>query len=325
MQNKFLLFAVLTLLGCSCGKKTAKTPEQPPVAVPQFDADSAWHYADTQVAFGPRTLGSKAHDLCADFLAARLSDFGATVTVQEATLSLVDKTPVAIKNIIGAFQPENRNRVMLCAHWDSRPFADHDPDPANRNRPIDGANDGAGAVAVLLEIARQIGIEQPTIGIDIVFFDAEDWGPHHNDETNLHHGDWCMGSAWWAQNPHTQNYTARYGILLDMVSATGAQFYKEYFSTQRAPQIVKKVWDAAQAAGYADWFPARQGSAIEDDHLQVMRYRRFPCIDIIHYEPASETGFGTYWHTLGDNMTSVSRETMKAVGQTVMQVIYNER
>jgi len=214
---------------------------------------------------------------------------------------------------------------MLFAHWDSRPFSDRDPDPANYHTPIDGANDGAGACATLLEIARQIGQQQPAVGIDILFFDAEDWGVPDFDEKNQHISSWCLGSDFWARNPHKQNYTARYGILLDMVSAPNARFMKEGYSLQSAPDIVRKVWEAAQILGYGSYFVAANGSTIEDDHVHVIRHRRIPCIDIIQYDPETESGFGAYWHTQDDDMDHVSKKRLQATGQTVMYVIYHEK
>jgi len=324
---KFIFFTVLSLACCSCTPQQAnQTPQQTAtVKTPEFSADSAFRYTAEQTAFGPRVPNTASHKACAAYLIEKLNSFGSETTVQETTLYLADKTPIEIKNIIGSFLPERKNRILLCAHWDSRPFADHDPTPANRTKPIDGANDGAGACAVLLEIARQISISQPTVGIDIIFFDAEDWGENHDQPESRHHGEWCMGSEYWAKNPHKPAYNAQYGILLDMVSGEGAQFYKEYYSTRFAPQIVDKVWQAAQATGFGTYFPNQTGGYIQDDHIAVNIHRKIPCIDIIQYDPYSETGFAPFWHTLDDTIDNVSRETLKAVGQTVLHVIYNEK
>jgi Zn-dependent M28 family amino/carboxypeptidase len=290
-----------------------------------FNADSAYFYTEKQVSFGPRVPGSPAHDLCGNYLAGELRRFGATVTEQETTLRLMDHSPIAIKNIIGSFQPENKTRILLCAHWDSRPYADHDPDSKNWRTPIDGANDGAGACAVLLEVARLSKITQPAVGLDIIFFDAEDWGKPDFPDTDKHYGTWCMGSEYWAQNPHVPSYSARFGILLDMVGGPNAQFFKESVSTHYASHVVKKVWEAAQAVGYDSYFPNRPGGGIEDDHVQVIRYRNIPCIDIIQYDPDSETGFAPYWHTLDDAMKNVDKNTLRAVGQTILYVLYKEK
>jgi len=319
-------FLCILAIGFSC-KQSPKTPVSitPAVAVPVFNADSAYQFTATQVAFGPRVPDTDAHEACAGYLSGELKRFGAALTLQEATLQLQDGTPVKIKNIIGSFQPENKSRILLCAHWDSRPYADHDPNPDNRMKPIDGANDGAGACAALLEIARQAGMNPPPVGLDIIFFDLEDWGPPDFTTQNRRYGDWCMGAEYWARNPHIPKYVAQYGILLDMISAPDAQFYKEIESQQGAAPVVKKVWEAARATGYDSYFVDRDGGQIIDDHVPVMNYRNIPCIDIIHYDPNSSSGFGSYWHTLNDNMNNVSKETLTAVGQTVLYVLYHEK
>ena len=325
-MKSFLVFLCILTLGFSCKQSPkAQNTVVETISVPVFNADSAYHFTATQVAFGPRVPGTEAHEACGNYLSGELKRFGATVTEQVATLKLRDGTPIQIKNIIGSFQPENKTRVLLFAHWDSRPYADHDPNPDNRMKPIDGASDGAGACAALLEIARQAGITPPAVGLDILFTDLEDWGPPDFPAKDSHYGDWAMGAEYWARNPHVPNYSARYGILLDMVSAPGAQFYKEGISQQYAPQIVKKVWEAARAVGYDSYFINRDGNPIDDDHVPVNKYRRIPCIDIIHTDPGSPTGFGSYWHTLDDNMTNVSKETLTAVGQTVLYVLYHEK
>jgi hypothetical protein len=326
MTKKILLITYVLLIGLSCKQvPKAQGNISSNIDVPAFNADSAFYYTATQVAFGPRVPETPAHDSCGVYLANELQRFGAQVTEQKATLQLVDKSPIHIKNIIGSFNPENKNRVLLFAHWDSRPYADNELNPENRNKPIDGANDGAGACAILLEIARQVNNSPLTIGLDIIFFDAEDWGEPHFPVKDKHYGDWCMGSTYWAKNPHIQNYTAKYGILLDMASAPGAQFYKEYFSMEKATHIVQKVWEAAHAAGYQSYFINWKSGAIEDDHVPVNKYRKIPSIDIIHYDPDTSSGFGAYWHTLDDNMSNVSKETLQAVGQTVLYVLYHEK
>ncbi|GHT73647.1 glutamine cyclotransferase [Bacteroidia bacterium] len=325
MSNKLFFLISIALIGFSCKQNAqtntpSKTVEK--VVVPEFNPDSAYVYTATQVAFGSRVPNTPAHKACGNYLAGELRRLGAGVIEQEATLQTYDNQSIQAKNIIASFNRENKNRVLLCAHWDSRPYADNDANPENHRKPIDGANDGAGACGVLLEIARQIGEHSPNIGIDIILFDAEDWGEPQFDRRGR--DGWCLGSEYWAQHPHVLNYTANYGILLDMVSAPNAQFYKEYFSMQYAPNVVKKVWEAAQVCGFSNYFINRQSGGIEDDHLQIFKHRKIPCIDIIQYDPNTSSGFGDYWHTLNDNMDRVSKETMKAVGQTVLYVIYNQ-
>ena len=275
----------LTLLLVACGGKQNKPIEQsqaPLVVAPSFNADSAYHYTAEQVAFGPRVPNSEAHRACGDWLEAELERFGAQVTSQNVTLRAYDGTILAARNIIGSFKPESNKRVLLCAHWDSRPWADADPDSKYHRTPILGANDGASGVGVLLEIARQLQAQPAEIGIDIIFFDAEDYGTHAEDDDESAEGSnsWCLGSQYWARVPHTQGYMARYGILLDMVGGKDARFHREGFSEHFARHIVDKVWAAAHASGNGQWFPYADGGVITDDHLPINQLARIPCIDI---------------------------------------------
>ncbi|MDR1370590.1 MAG: M28 family peptidase [Dysgonamonadaceae bacterium] len=319
-----ILITIVTVSACGQANKPS-LKEESKVNIPAFNPDSAYIYTAEQVAFGPRVPNTQAHVDCGNYFVSKLKSFGATVYEQNANLKTYDGIELKAKNIIASFQPENKNRALLFAHWDTRPFSDRDPNPENYRKPIDGANDGAGSCAVLLELARQIGTQQPAIGIDLILFDAEDWGAPTFDEKNHPFSGYCLGSDFWGQNPHIRNYTARYGILLDMVSAPGARFYKEYYSKQTAPGIIKKVWEAAQICGYGQFFVDADGGGVEDDHTHVMKHRKIPCIDIIHYDPATDHNFGAYWHTQNDNMDNISRETLKAVGQTLLYVIYHEK
>ena len=321
-----LLLVICFAFSCS-GEKT-KQPvanAQEAIRIPSFSADSGFVFTQRQVDFGPRVPGTPAHKAGGNYLVSELKRFGASVIEQEMELKLYNGKIISARNIIGSFQPENKNRVLLCAHWDTRPFADRDPNPANHRTPIDGANDGAGSCAVLLEIARQIQIKQPEIGIDIIFFDAEDWGVPSFERGSYKDSGYCLGSEYWSKNPHVKNYTARFGILLDMVSAPDAVFYKEFYSMKHAANVVQKVWETAAKLGHGRYFINAMGGGIEDDHLQIIRNRQIPCIDIIHYDPHSPTGFGTYWHTLNDNMSNVSKDTFQAVGETIIHVLYSEK
>ena len=134
---------------------------------------------------------------------------------------------------------------------------------------------------------------------------------------------WCLGSQFWAKNPHIPNYTAEFGILLDMVGSKGAAFYKEYTSMRYAARYVDLVWNTARDLGYGKFFIKADGGAITDDHQYVIAGRNIPCLDIINFDPETDSGFGSYWHTVNDNMQIIDRETLKAVGQTVMEVIYS--
>ena len=314
----FLIFA----LSCCTPKKGAVVVEQPGVTVPAFNADSAYSFVSSQVAFGPRVTGSDAHKACGDWLAAKLRAFGAEVTEQTADLKAYNGDPLPMRNIIGSYNTATNKRVILCSHWDSRPWADNDPDVKKHHTPIDGANDGASGVGVLLEIARQMQLQQPTIGVDIIFFDAEDYGMH-SDEYDSSDNTWCLGSQYWARHTHRADYIARFGILLDMVGAPNSRFCQERYSRRYAGSIVDKVWMTAHALGYGAYFPLSAGSYVTDDHLPLNEKARIPSVDIIPYD--EEYGFGEHWHTVKDNMDWIDVATLRAVGQTVMHVVYNEK
>ena len=322
----------VALLACSlaaCGEarnqpKDDKMANQVAATVntPTFDADSAYIFTDNQVKFGPRVPNTHAHKDCGNYLVSELKRFGAKVYEQEATLIAYNNTPLEGKNIIGSYNPECDKRILLFAHWDSRPYSDQD-DAANHHKAIDGADDGASGVGVLLEVARQIGQKGPEgVGVDIIFFDAEDYGTP--EFVNDYKQDtWCLGSQFWAKNPHVANYRAEFGILLDMVGAHGATFFKEGTSMRKAPGIVEMVWRTARDLGYGKFFINAAGGYITDDHQYVIEGRGIPCIDIINYDPDTDHGFAPYWHTQKDNMENIDRETLKAVGQTVLEIIYN--
>ena len=316
----------MLLTATSCGSNSSKTSstddtdKESNVQVPQFDADSAYKYVQAQVDFGPRTPNTKGHVACGDYLAKTLAAHGAKVTNQYADLLTFDGTLLKARNIIGSYKPENKKRIALFAHWDTRPWADNDPDEKNHRTPVMGANDGASGVGVLLEVARLINQQQPELGIDIIFFDAEDWG---SSEVN---DSWCLGSQYWARNPHVANYNARYGILLDMVGGKDATFYKEAYSQKYAPDVNKKVWKKANQLGYGRTFIDESGGGTTDDHLYVNEIAQIKTIDIVPHHPECEaSSFGPTWHTVKDDMDNIDRSTLKAVGQTVLAVIYNEK
>jgi Zn-dependent M28 family amino/carboxypeptidase len=295
------------------------------VPTPVFSADSAYAFTEKQVNFGPRVPGSQAQIECATWLTSKLRSFGADIIVQEATVKVFDGRSVPMKNIIARYQPEKSNRILLMAHWDSRPFADQDPDPAKHDLPIAGANDGASGAAVLLEIARGLQSMPTPLGIDIILFDVEDYGTPSGRDTDSKPEFWCLGSQYWAKNPHIQGYFARYGILLDMVGAPNAEFTMEEVSRNYAQSVLDKVWKAGNKLGYGKFFTYRKTSPLIDDHLFINQIIGIPSIDIIQNDVTTESSFGSFWHTQADNMSNISRETLSAAGKTVISVIYNEK
>ena len=323
---------MLALLLMACGNTKKSTTETSTVAVPvgpTFMADSAYLFCQQQCDFGPRTMNSEAHDRCGQWIAEKFRQYGMEVTLQRADLSGYDGTTLKCTNIQASYRPDIQNRILLCAHWDSRPWADNDPDEQNHRRPVMAANDGASGVAVMLEVARLLSRDTLTVGVDFVCFDAEDWGTPQWVESEGSDADtWALGAQYWASQFSAQNTgaTPRYGILLDMVGGEGARFYQEQVSLYYAPNIVKKVWDAAETVGYGSLFPKDEGGAITDDHLPVNRKAGIPCIDIIPYYPECEaSSFGPTWHTVNDDMKHIDKNTLQAVGQTIIQTLYSEK
>ena len=239
-----LCLIAVAIVACSSNRKQAVNEDgaqeaiPASVVVPAFNADSAYRYVQEQVDFGPRVPNTAAHRACGDYLIGKLKQFGATVHVQEADLVAYDNTILKARNIIGSFNPDNRRRVLLCAHWDSRPYADSERSKKKQREPILGANDGASGVGILLEMARLMQQQAPTIGVDIIFFDAEDYGIPTFYKGNYKADTWCLGSQYWGRVPHVQGYNARYGILLDMVGGRGATFYREGFSQRTGLRLL---------------------------------------------------------------------------------------
>ncbi|MCD4773472.1 MAG: M28 family peptidase [Bacteroidales bacterium] len=302
-------------------KKESKTSETVKIVIPDFNQDSAYIFVENQVKFGPRVPGTKANLDCAQYLTNTLKRFTPHVQIQDFKARVYNGNIITGQNIIATFKPEAKNRILLCAHWDSRPYADHDLDINNANTPIDGANDGASGVGVLLEIARQLNKSQPKAGIDIILFDLEDYGEPQGVQSKLE-DNWALGSQYWAKNPHKINYKARFGILLDMVGASDALFTQEGTSMYFAPHIMRKIWNKAEEIGYGDYFSTEETGAILDDHHYVNLILGIPTIDIIHYDPTTKTGFFKYWHTINDNIDVIDPVTLKVVGQTVLAVIF---
>ncbi len=327
----FLLCFIAFLFSCKGPgpkEKPAATSdtEAVKIIIPAFNADSALQFVKVQTEFGPRVPGSKAHAGCAAWLYEKLLQTTPDVILQDFKARVYDGKVYNGKNIIAVYNPEAKARIMLCAHWDSRPYADHDPDPARRNEPVMGANDGASVVGVLLELARILKENKPKVGVDIVFFDLEDYGPPQDKQDEAANEHWGLGSQHWSKNPHTPGYRARFVILLDMVGAGDAKFLKEGFSMYFAPDKVKKVWDIAHSLGYQDYFLNETGGYINDDHYFINEIARIPAIDIIHLDQTSSNGsFFEYWHTTGDTFDKIDKETLRVVGEVVTKVVFLER
>ena len=324
-----LLTLSLVLLLAACDGQTKRSIQTTDtitlVPCPRFLADSALLYIKEQCAFGPRVTGSDASRRCGDFLMERFKAFGAEVEEQTGTVTIWDGTQLPARNIIARINSSNSNRILLCAHWDSRPWADNDPDEANYYTPILAANDGASGVAVMLEICRILQKQPVQLGIDMICFDAEDLGTPQWAEDRLGSSDtWCLGSRFWAQRARDDGYKARYGILLDMVGGYGATFSREGISMRLAQPLVNRVWQLAGQLGYRQFFPLTDNGSITDDHINVNIIAGVPCIDIIPYYHEGPSSFGPTWHTVKDTPENIDPNVLEAVGQTITQLIYNE-
>lgn len=323
----YLLVLVLITMHSACNNNNKKQTEQnntmPPTEKykqlsPIFNADSAYAYVKKQVSFGPRVTGTPEHKACGDWLVNEFKKYKFTVIEQKATVTNWDNKKLNIRNIIASFNPSAAKRILICAHWDSRPYADQDLNAANHQKAIPAADDGASGVAVMLEIARILAQQKLNIGVDFICFDAEDLGKPDYDDS------YCLGSQYWGANLHTPGYKANYGILLDMVGAYGATFALEGISKQFAEHVLTKVWQTAQQLNFGNYFLYTRGNAITDDHLYINKLAKIPTIDIINTKQNSQTGFGAHWHTMNDDMNIIDKNTLTAVGQTLLEVLYTE-
>ncbi len=320
-----MLYAMVGLammtMACGSGNNAATTTENnsdqtaPPAMT--FSADSAYSYVKQQCDMGPRVPGTPAHERCAQWLTASLRQWCDTVVVQQAPVTTFDGKQLNCKNIVGTFNPQASDRLLVLAHWDCRPWADNDPDPSLRQQPVMGANDAASGTAVILELARLMAQQRPEVGVDLLLVDVEDWGENENEDS------WALGTQYWANNPHVAGYRANCGILLDMVGTRGARFTQEYFSKQYAQGVIDMVWKTASQSGFGSYFINQDGGAITDDHVMVNRLAGIPTIDIIDMRLDSDTGFFDGWHTTHDTLDQIDPATLRAVGQTLVNLIYN--
>lgn len=325
----FLLVIASTLLIPSCGGHTATTSNKADTIAlsfcPTFVADSAMQYIQDQCAFGPRITGSEVSLKCAQYIIDKFSQFGAKITLHDSKVVIYDGTRLNCRNIVASLNPDNPNRILICSHWDSRPWADNDPNPKNHKKPILAANDGASGVGVMLELCRIIQQHPIDTGIDFVCFDAEDMGTPRWAEDDANHEDtWCLGSRNWAQWANEHNYSARFGILLDMVGGRGNTFAREQISMQYAAPVVELIWHLAHQIGYGHYFPMKDGGYLIDDHVNVNKICRVPCLDIVPYYEDGPSSFGPTWHTLDDTPENIDPNVLEAVGQTIAQLLYND-
>ncbi len=324
----FLL--LLVMVSCSCKRSASGNAASLGVPsltatsheMPQFSADSAYQFVAGLCDFGPRVPGTDAQKACAKWLKNELLRYGADVKLQEGEMTAYNGTKLPIINIIGSFNPDAKMRVLLMSHWDSRPFADNDPDPAKRKQPVMGANDGASGVGILLELARLCNEKLPQVGIDIFLTDAEDYGAPEDWKGTHDEKWWALGTQMWCKQAAKEGYRAQYGILLDMVGSANATFYREYYSERYANSFVNEIWQAAARLGYGDLFINQGGGGVTDDHVFVNRMLQIPCVDIIDTRTDTDGTFCPEWHTTHDTIDHISRETLGKVGRVLVSLLW---
>ena len=314
----FLSLALVALLSCKSQQQasdSSSSSENTTATVTvDFSGDNAYNLVKTQCDFGPRVPGTDAHKACARYLEDYLRAHCDEVVVQRPTLTTFDNTRLEAVNLVGIINPQAERRILLVAHWDCRPWADSDPDPAKVNEPVMGANDGASGTAVLLELARVLHAQKPEVGVDLLLTDVEDWGAEDNEDS------WALGTQYWVENKHKEAYKPLFGILLDMVGAKGATFHREAFSDMYASNVVDEVWRVAAEQGFSQFFIDSMGGGATDDHVCINK-GGIPCIDIVDMR-TSTTGFYPGWHTTHDTVDQIDRATLHAVGQTIAALIY---
>ena len=319
---QYCIYALL-LLCVSCAKQQQSSTPDVRCA---FSADSAYTYIAQQLAFGARVPGTDAQEACGDWLVSEMARHGAQVKSQHGTMPNYAGKPQAIRNIVALLEGNTAHAILLCAHWDCRPWSDEEELYENRFEPVMGDNDGASGVGVILEMVRQLSLRKLrgefVPSVQVVFFDCEDMGtPAHFIGSQRDH-TWCLGSQLWAKEYKRSLLNIQYGVLLDMVGDPSATFPKEYFSVQYAGSYVERLWREASELGYGRYF-VQQATyyPITDDHYYVNTIAGIPCVDIIDYKMNTETGFADWWHTQHDDIQNINKQTLQAVGETVLTTI----
>ena len=338
LNNIYIILFVIgtSFLGCTPDKKEKQDAAQaaseksiePAVNaknIPVFNEDSAYQNIVQQLSFGPRVPNTAAHKNCGLYLNKFFQTHGGWVYTQSFSATTYDGKSLALRNFIASYNVKAAKRIIIASHWDSRPFADQDK--KDKNKPILGANDGASGVAIMMEMARAIHLakDKPDVGIDFILFDGEDYGAPEDYIGSNKSDTWCLGSKHWSKEKHKADYSAYYGILLDMVGAPNAKFAMEGNSRLYAPSVLKNVWEQARQLGHGSYFIMENSPEIIDDHLYVNQDAKIPMIDIIQYDPSRGGYFAEYWHTHHDDISAIDKKTLKAVGETLLHLLYKEK
>jgi len=307
VNHKLLPFIVIVLTGCPSNGQDANGNATVARQGPPFSADAAFEHIRTQVGFGPRVAGTPGHQQQLEWMTQYLRERADSVEIQSFTHThSVSKKQIAMSNVIARFNPQSQERVLLVTHWDTRPTADYDADNDARNQPIPGANDGGSGTAVLLEIANVLKQQKPTIGVDLLFVDGEDYGPEEPDM--------YLGAKYFAAQ--AGSYRPLYGVLIDMIADRTPRYAIEDHSDRMAPEVVQRIWGLADQLGFGRYFPRTNQGAVGDDHVPLNNagIRTANIIDCC--DPP--------WHTLQDNLANVSPEGLGVVGTVLIELIFRE-
>lgn len=303
-----LILGLAVLSACEGEPKAERGREASPPA-PTFDGDAAYALLERQVEFGPRVPGTEGHARQLAWMEEYLRERADTLILQSFTHRTESGETLELTNLFARFRPEAADRVLYLTHWDTRPTADQDPDPARRDEPIAGANDGASGTAVLLQLADVLSRHSPPIGVDLLFVDGEDYGP-----TGV---DMYLGATYFAANL-PPGYRPLYGVLIDMIGDRDPVFPIEAYSQQYAPEVVQRVWRVADELGYGRIFRRTPGLAIEDDHIPLNR-AGIRTIDIIDFDYGPGN---SYWHTHQDSLQNTAPTGLEAVGRVLTTLVF---
>jgi glutaminyl-peptide cyclotransferase len=307
-----IALAALTACGASRDKPVATH------APTEFNADSAMSYIRQQLAFGPRVPGTEPARKTGDWIVAQLRRTADTVVEQRWTHTLATGAALPMRNIFARFKPGASKRILYVTHWDTRPHADGETDPDKKKLPIPGANDGASGVALLLAVADALKKAPPSVGVDLLFVDGEDWGTFNPDV------DVLIGASYFATHLPNAGYQPLFGVLWDMIGDADLNIYQEVNSAQAAPEVVQRVWETAKDMGYEKYFIPEAKEPITDDHVPLIKagLRVIDVIDI-DYGPRDAAGAVTtnYHHTLDDTIDKVSAKSMKIVGDVALALL----
>lgn len=305
MNRLLLLLAILPVTACSHKSRTG------------FDGQAAYNYAATQVSFGPRIPGSTGWRKAGDWIVAQMRTRADTVVEQRWMHRLANGDSIPMRNILARFRPAATDRVLYITHWDTRPIADSDPNPANRTKPILGANDGASGVGLFVALGDLLKKTPPNVGVDLLFVDGEDYGTFGPPDVDV-----LIGSTYFASHLPSPDYRPIFGVLFDMIGDKQLDIYQEQNSVARAPEVVSRVWNTAADLGYSQYFIGEPKYAVTDDHIPLLQagLRVIDVIDIDYESPAEN-----YHHTLADTMDKISAKSLGIVGDVAAALVTTQQ